>query len=181
MPAIPFMAAHKQLGVVNPLAQGHWRTCHVLCGSAPTLGSSDHTAEPNAMWPSMGSQVVNDNATHRTTCHYCGHATNTYQCLLPFPMPSCTVEVLMTSATQFPLASAQHKHAKQNTCSKKLGRRVNQQMPVANVQCAKPDKMAFFFSQTMSAVMIPHHVQAQWPPAMPSYMPMPRHRLMGYH
>ena len=183
MPAIPFMAAHKQLGVVNPLAQGHWRTCHLLRGSAPTLGSNDHTAEPNAMWPSMGSQVVNDNATHRTTCHYCGHATNTYQCLLPFPMPSCTVEVLMASATQFPLASAQHKHAKQNTCSKKLG--MKGQPANANGQCpmrkARRNKLFSFFSQTMSAVMIPHHVQAQWPPAMPSCMPMPRHRLMGYH
>ena len=68
----------------------------------------------------MGSHMT----THipsRTNCHYCGHATNTYQCLLPFPMPSCTVEVLMTSATQCPLASAQHKHAQQNSCSKKLG------------------------------------------------------------
>ena len=183
LPAIPFMAAHKQLGVVNPLAQGHWRTWHVLRGSAPTLGSNDHTAEPNAMWPSMGSQVVNDNATHNN------NLSLLWPCNKHIPVSTALSNAQLHCGSSdgkchtMPTGQCPAQACKTKHMFKEIG--VKGQPANANGQCpmrkARRNKLFSFFSQTMSAVMIPHHVQAQWPPAMPSYMPMPKHRLMGYH
>ena len=154
---VPCKVAHWHF----PLAPGRWRIDPLLHGSADKDNCA--AAELNAMYHGQSNTHM---ATHLR--------------LMPFPMANCTVEVSTASATQSPLANAQHKHAKQNTCSTKLGRRVYQQCQKQNTcqcQCQWQCPMANFFSRANGCSPIMY----QWPPAMPRYMPMRSHRLMRHH
>ena len=125
-----------------PLAPGRWRIDPLLHGSADKDNCA--AAELNAMYHGQSNTHM---ATHLR--------------LMPFPMANCTVEVSTASATQSPLANAQHKHAKQNTCSTKLGRRVYQQcQKTKHMTMPMPMPMAMSNGNVFlpSQCLIPNHV-----------------------
>ena len=79
-----------------------WRIDPLLHGSADKDNCA--AAELNAMYHG------------RSNTHMATHLR-----LMPFPMANCTVEVSTASATQSPLANAQHKHANKTHVQRNWG------------------------------------------------------------
>ena len=95
---VPCKVAHWHF----PLAPGRWRIDPLLHGSADKDNCA--AAELNAMYHGQSNTHM---ATHLR--------------LMPFPMANCTVEVSTASATQSPLANAQHKHANKTHVQRNWG------------------------------------------------------------
>ena len=156
---VPRKVAHWHF----PLAPGRWRIDPLLHGSADKDNCA--AAELNAMYHGQSNTHM---ATHLR--------------LMPFPMANCTVEVSTASATQSPLANAQHKHANKTHVQRNWGEGStsnDKHKTHANANTNGNVQWQTFSPEPMSDPPIMHKPNGLQPCCL--YMPMPSQRLMGYH
>ena len=124
-----------------PLAPGRWRIDPLLHGSADKDNCA--AAELNAMYHGQSN-------THMATRLR----------LMPFPMANCTVEVSTASATQSPLANAQHKHANKTHVQRNWGEGSASNAKTKHMPMPMPMLMAMSNCNVFlpSQCVLPNHV-----------------------